>query len=65
MVKDIIYPVVKDNCTIHASFNFFESNCRPFHINYDNELKFIGEVIYFDESRNQGHHNRMRQVLGR
>ena len=52
---DIIYPLIKENCMIHATFNKYESNCISFPINYDNEYKFVGEYVYEDESRSPTH----------
>jgi hypothetical protein len=50
-LKDIIYPLVKNNSLIHASFNKYEDTCIPFPIEYDNEYHFVGEYVYEDETR--------------
>jgi hypothetical protein len=54
-LRDIIYPLYKDNCIIHASFHKLEGDkCRDFPINHDeDDYRFVGEYVYEDESRNQ------------
>ena len=54
-LKDYIYPHINNNCMIHASFNAVETNCKPFPIIHDTDLRFVGEYVYFDESRSQEH----------
>ena len=54
-LRDIIYPIVKDNAIIHATFYRIESNARYFPMDYDSEYKFVGEYIDQDESRNDHH----------
>jgi len=56
-LRDTIYPVIKDNSLIHASFNKYEDNVIQFPIPYCKEYKFVGEYVYHDESRSQGHIN--------
>jgi hypothetical protein len=54
-LQNIIYPLYKDNCIIHASFNKLEGDlCRDFPIRHDqDDYRFVGEYVYEDESRNQ------------
>jgi len=56
-LRDCIYPFVKDNSIIHATFNKIESHAQNFPINYNNNFNFVGEYVYFDESRSQDHIN--------
>ena len=60
-LKDIIYPLVKNNSIIHASFNKYEDTCLPFPIEYDDEYHFVGEYVYEDESRNMLHSGVVKQ----
>jgi hypothetical protein len=50
-LRDAIYPHIKDNSIIHATFHQFEPNCRRFPIKYCDEYRFVGEYVYEDESR--------------
>jgi len=50
-LRDYIYPVVKDNLIVHASFHKYEENAKDFPINYDDDLRFVGEYVYYDETR--------------
>ena len=50
---EYIYPFIKNNSIIHASFYKYEEHAKPFPIPYCNEYKFVGEYVYYDESRNQ------------
>ncbi len=54
-LQDTIYPLYRDNCLIHASFNkFSDENCKDFPIKHeDDDYRFVGEYVYEDESRNQ------------
>ena len=54
-LKDLIYPLIKNNSIIHASFNKFEPHSKNFPIKYTNQLRFVGEYVYFDESRSIEH----------
>jgi len=63
-LKNIIYPIIKDDCLIHASFNFFSDEItKPFPIPYDSEYRFVGEYVYSDESRSQNHINELKKRL--
>ncbi len=54
-LQEIIYPLYKDNCMIHASFNKLEGiDCRDFPITHDkDDYRFVGEYVYEDEKRNE------------
>ena len=54
-LQDVIYPLYKDNCIIHASFNKFnDEKCLDFPIEHDqDDYRFVGEYVYEDESRNK------------
>jgi hypothetical protein len=58
-----IYPFIKDNCVIHATFNKYEDTCKNFPINYDDEYMFVGEYVYYDESRSIEHINILKNSL--
>ncbi len=62
-LKECIYPIVKDNSIIHASFHKYEEYAIPFPIQYCNEYKFVGEYVYHDESRNQCNINQLINSL--
>lgn len=52
-----IYPTIKCDCVIHASFHANEVHCKPFPIKYDDQFRFVGEYVYHDESRSSEHIN--------
>lgn len=55
-LQDVIYPIVKDNAMIHATFHHKENErCRHFTVPFDEEYRFVGEYIGDDESRNHHH----------
>ncbi len=62
-LRDVIYPIVKNNSTIHASFHKMEHSAKDFPIKYCNELRFVGEYMYYDESRSSIHINDLRKCL--
>ena len=62
-LKDYIYPVIKDNSIIHASFHKWESHSKIFPIPYNNEFNFVGEYIYADESRSNSHINILKNAI--
>ena len=65
MLRDYIYPIVKDNSTIHAAFHKMEHNAKDFPIKYCNELRFVGEYVYYDETRSSIHINELRNTIFR
>ncbi len=50
-----IYPLIKNNSLIHASFNKYEEHCKPFPIEYENTFQFVGEYVYEDDKRSNAH----------
>jgi protein O-GlcNAc transferase len=49
-----IYPKIKDDCLIHASFYKIENDmCKPFPSKYDDEFHFVGEYVYENDTRNE------------
>jgi len=64
-LRDHIYPLVKDNSIIHASFHKYEDHATDFPINYDDDLRFVGEYVYHDETRSQLHIDILKYYLCR
>lgn len=62
-LRDYIYPHIKDDAIIHATFNKIESNCKEFPINYFKNLRFVGEYVYEDESRNLENINQLKDGM--
>ena len=62
-LRDYIYPVIKNNSTIHATFFKKESHAKDFPIKYCNDFKFVGEYVYADESRNILHINLLKNAI--
>ena len=62
-LRDFIYPLVKNTSTIHASFHKMEHNAKNFPINYCRELRFVGEYVYYDESRSKEHIEILRKSI--
>ena len=54
-LNNFIYPLIKDNVMVHASFYKWENGSKNFPIPFDNQYKFVGEYVYADESRSQSH----------
>ena len=50
-----IYPYIRNNSLIHASFHRYEEHAIDFPIKFCNEYKFVGEYVYYDDSRSQSH----------
>ena len=51
-LNNFIYPLIKNNCLVHANFYKIENFAKNFPLDYDIDFKFVGEYIYEDESRN-------------
>ena len=62
-LRDCVYPIIKDNSTIHANFHKMELHAKKFPINYNKELCFVGEYVYYDNSRSDFHINELRNSL--
>jgi hypothetical protein len=62
-LRDYIYPIIKNNSTIHASFHKMVPHAKNFPINYRRELYFVGEYVYHDNSRSDYHINELKKSL--
>jgi hypothetical protein len=62
-LRDVIYPLVKNNSIIHATFHKLEPHAKNFPINYCNNFKFVGEYVYSDNSRSIPHSNELRKYI--
>lgn len=62
-LRDIIYPIIKDNSIIHASFYNNEKHSKKFPIDYCSEFKFVGEYVYHDDSRSIYHIEELKRSL--
>lgn len=61
---NFIYPKIKNDCLIHASFCKFEKDlCKNFPSIFDNEYHFIGEYVYEDDLRNINDINTLKKYL--
>jgi hypothetical protein len=60
-LRDIIYPIIKDDSIIHATFHKYEPHAKNFPINYHKTYKFVGEYVYHDDSRSIEHINILKQ----
>ena len=50
-LRDYIYPLIKNNSTIHASFYKMEPHAKNFPVKYCSNFRFVGEYVYHDDSR--------------
>ena len=63
-LKNIIYPIVKNDAFIHSSFCKLENEIiKPFPISYDEEFKFVGEYINPDETGVIEHRNMIKKII--
>ena len=62
-LKEYIYPIIKDDCIIHSSFQKWEKQTKPFPIPYDDDYRFVGEYVYEDETRSQQHIDILKNSL--
>jgi hypothetical protein len=62
-LRDYIYPLIVNNSIIHATFNKKESHATNFPIDYNDNYNFVGEYVYFDESRSQTHIDILKDSL--
>jgi protein O-GlcNAc transferase len=62
-LKINIYPIIKNNSTIHTSFHKMEQHAINFPINYCNDFKFVGEYVYHDNTRSEYHINELKNSL--
>jgi hypothetical protein len=56
-LANYIYPLIINDCMIHASFHKKEHFCLGFPIEYDEKRYFVGGYVYEDESISTFHHN--------
>jgi protein O-GlcNAc transferase len=52
-LEEFVYPLIKDNSIIHASFSKYEEHAKDFPIPFDEKYNFVGEYVYSDDSRNK------------
>jgi hypothetical protein len=64
-LADYIYPKIKDNSIIHASFNNYENHSKNFPIEYNDEYNFIGEYVYYDNTRSYEHYTILKEELNK
>jgi hypothetical protein len=51
-----VYPLIKNDVIIHSNFIHFEGEkCINFPVDYDLNLRFVGEYIFADGSRSEPH----------
>ena len=62
-LKELIYPLIKDDCIIHASFHKYENDAKPFPTPFNQIYNFVGEYVYADESRSESHINALKNSL--
>jgi hypothetical protein len=62
-LMNFIYPLIKNNAIIHATFNKKESHSKNFPINYCKDYKFVGEYVYYDDSRSLEHINILKNSI--
>jgi hypothetical protein len=62
-LRDYIYPLIKEDCVVHASFHRKEYHAKPFPIQYCKEYRFVGEYVYADESRSNYHIDELKNHL--
>jgi hypothetical protein len=63
-LEDIIYPIIKHDALIHASFcKLVDEIIKPFPISYDEEFRFVGEYINHDETGVIQHRNMIKTSL--
>lgn len=62
-LKEIVYPLIKDNCLIHASFHRYEECSKPFPIPFNQNYNFVGEYVYADDSRSSSHIDILKSSL--
>ncbi len=51
-LKELIYPLMKNDMMVHDSFYNYEPDARPFPIPFDPDFHFVGEYVNEDGSRN-------------
>lgn len=62
-LEELIYPKIKDNSIIHASFFKYEEHAKDFPVPFNQEYNFVGEYVYDDESKNKDNINQLIKSL--
>jgi hypothetical protein len=62
-LKDYIYPLVNNNSIVHATIHKMEPHAKNFPINYEKTYRFVGEYVYFDNSRSNEDINKLRKYI--
>jgi hypothetical protein len=62
-LRDHIYPFIYNDAWIHANFYKIEGEENVFQISYNHYAHFIGEYVYEDDSRSEGHINDLKRYL--
>lgn len=62
-LRDYIYPLIKNNSIIHATFHKWESHAKDFPTQYNNDYNFVGEYVYEDDSRSNTHIDILKNSL--
>lgn len=60
-LKDIVHPLIKDDCLIHDDIKKYEGECLDFPIKYDSNFHHVGEYVFEDEKRDIYYVNRLRE----
>lgn len=64
-LRDYIYPHIKDDAVIHASFHHYEQICRRFPIKYCDEYRFVGEYVYEDDRRDDETVEKLKSIVNK
>ena len=58
-----IYPIIKDDSIIHASFHKFEAHAKPFPIAYDEYFRFVGGYVDENDRISLKHQNILKSYV--
>jgi hypothetical protein len=64
-LENYIYPIIKNDAIIHASFYKLEKFHKPFPSPYDDECSFVGEYIEANGKPNKKHRQMIKKHLKR
>ena len=62
-LRNFIYPVIKDNSCIHASFHRLEKHAKYFPNRYNKRLNFVGEYVLANNTSPKEHKIILRNEL--
>jgi hypothetical protein len=62
-LRDYVYPLIRNNSVIHATFHKTEPHATNFPINYCCDYRFVGEYVYADDSRSEFHINELKRSV--